>query len=331
MDPISQGVLGATAALLVSNKANRRHAAKVGCVACLAPDLDVLIKSSTDPLLALEFHRQFTHALIFIPFGGLIVAFLLWAIVYRKVPFKQTYLFATIGYATHGLLDSFTTYGTQLLWPFSNQRIAWDMVGIIDPLVTIPLLLAIIITCLTLSKKWMIGGAAFFVAYMSFGALQHHRAIEATQQIAITQNHPVSRVKAMPTIGNLIVWRSLYQSGDRYYVNAIRVSILGDIQVFKGESIPALNVTQSFPTLDKDSIQFKDIQRFSWFSDAWIVSDSQRPNTIADLRYSLQVNGIKPLWEIAVDPSQPDKHIMYQMNARGEKRDILPWDILFGE
>ncbi|WP_105901257.1 metal-dependent hydrolase [Vibrio gangliei] len=331
MDPISQGVLGATAALLVSNKANRRHAAKVGCVAGLAPDLDVLIKSSTDPLLALEFHRQFTHALIFIPFGGLIVAFLLWAIMYRNIPFKQTLLFAVVGYATHGLLDAFTTYGTQLLWPFSNQRIAWDMVGIIDPLVTLPLLVAIIMTCITLSKKWIITGSIFFAAYMSFGALQHHRALEATKQLAQFRGQEITRIKAMPTIGNLIVWRTLYQSGDHYYVDAIRVSLLGKTKIYPGDSIEVLHVSNTYPTLAQNSIQFSDIQRFSWFSDQWVVSSPYTSNSIADLRYSLQVNGIKPLWEIAVDPTHPDKHIQYQMNASGEKRDILPWTILLGE
>ena len=31
-------------------------------VAAMAPDLDALIQSSADPLLYLEYHRQFTHA-----------------------------------------------------------------------------------------------------------------------------------------------------------------------------------------------------------------------------------------------------------------------------
>ena len=43
-----------------------------------------------------------------------------------------------MGYATHGLLDSCTSYGTQLFWPFSDVRVAWDTMSIVDPLFTVP-------------------------------------------------------------------------------------------------------------------------------------------------------------------------------------------------
>ena len=35
-------------------------------------------------------------------------------------------------------------YGTMLFAPFSDMRVAWDAVGIIDPFYSIPLLLALI-------------------------------------------------------------------------------------------------------------------------------------------------------------------------------------------
>lgn len=75
MDPISQAALGALApqALLRAPTATKRHLLRVGCIGALAgmaPDLDVLIRSSSDPLLQLEFHRQFTHSLVFIPIGA---------------------------------------------------------------------------------------------------------------------------------------------------------------------------------------------------------------------------------------------------------------------
>ncbi|GAL32009.1 integral membrane protein [Vibrio maritimus] len=41
-------------------------AGALGLLSGLAPDIDVLIRSSHDPLLFLEFHRQFTHSLLFI-------------------------------------------------------------------------------------------------------------------------------------------------------------------------------------------------------------------------------------------------------------------------
>lgn len=102
------------------------QAGLLGLLCGLAPDLDVLISSSTDPLLPLEYHRQFTHSLIFIPVGGLICALVLYLLFarHRSLSFGATYLYCTLGYATHALLDSCTTYGTLLLWPFSDMRVA---------------------------------------------------------------------------------------------------------------------------------------------------------------------------------------------------------------
>ena len=50
----------------------------------------------------------------------------------------DTYMYSTIGYATHGIIDSLTSYGTQLFWPFSNDRFATNTISIIDPLFTLP-------------------------------------------------------------------------------------------------------------------------------------------------------------------------------------------------
>jgi inner membrane protein len=55
-----------------------------GMAGGLAADLDILIYSNTDPLLFLTFHRQFTHSLIFIPFGGLITALLVHWVLGRR-------------------------------------------------------------------------------------------------------------------------------------------------------------------------------------------------------------------------------------------------------
>lgn len=45
---------------------------------------------------------------------------------------------------THPLLDCFTTYGTQLFQPFSDYRVAFNVVAVADPIYTIPFLGCII-------------------------------------------------------------------------------------------------------------------------------------------------------------------------------------------
>lgn len=147
MDPLSQGVLGAS--LPQAAARSGKHIAAitvVGAIGGMVPDLDVLIRSSTDPLLFLEYHRQFSHSLFFIPIGGAITGLLLYTLFGRFLGLSRnaTLLFTTLGYATHALLDACTTYGTLLLWPLANTRFAWNTVSIIDPLFTLPLLLLVV-------------------------------------------------------------------------------------------------------------------------------------------------------------------------------------------
>ena len=140
MDPITQGTVGAAFAQSTANKNNILRIGVIGFLAGLAPDLDVLIRSSNDPILFLEYHRQFSHSLFFIPFGSLIVALLIFPLVKKSTSLKTVYIASFLGYATHGLLDACTSYGTQLFWPFSSERVTWNNISIVDPLFTIPIL-----------------------------------------------------------------------------------------------------------------------------------------------------------------------------------------------
>ena len=61
MDPLSQGAVAAVVAQQPTKFKNILVVTVLGFLSGMAPDLDILIRSSSDPLLTLEFHRQFTH------------------------------------------------------------------------------------------------------------------------------------------------------------------------------------------------------------------------------------------------------------------------------
>ncbi|MGH7830674.1 MAG: metal-dependent hydrolase, partial [Candidatus Binatia bacterium] len=75
MDPITQGLLGGVAAQSLYRKPVPRFVPWVAAVSAMTPDLDLFIRSKEDPLLVFEYHRQFTHSLVFIPFGAAFLAF----------------------------------------------------------------------------------------------------------------------------------------------------------------------------------------------------------------------------------------------------------------
>lgn len=302
MDPVTQGALGAAAAQVVAGP-RLKNAWLVGIVGGVLADADVFIRSADDPLLAIEYHRQFTHALMFIPVGGFIAA-LPWMLRRRHRKSWRLYLgVATVAYATHGLLDACTTYGTQLLWPFSSYRVALSWISIIDPIFTTALLVGVVWSARKAERLPAVIAIGFCSAYLLFGAIQHQRALAAQEQLASMREHRYDRGDAFPTIGNNLVWRSLYQSGDSLLADRVRVPWLGRPQHTAGSSV---QLQDRIPLVARSNSRLRrDYERFRWFSDGWVARDPQDSTVIGDVRYSLRTDAFEPIWGIRFRPQQP--------------------------
>ncbi|MFT5482939.1 MAG: inner membrane protein [Halieaceae bacterium] len=314
MDPLTQGVLGATLPQAMSpGKQYVASAGMLGFFAGMAADLDVLIRSNSDPLLFLEYHRQFTHSLIFIPIGGYICALILHALMGKRryLRFNHSWLFCTLGYATHALLDACTTYGTQLLWPFTDARIAWNIISIIDPLYTIPLTLGFVLSTRRRSAFIARLALAWALIYPLIGVLQRERAEAAGWELATQRGHMPMSLEAKPSIGNLILWKTVYATTDKYYIDAVRVGM--GVTIYQGQSVAKLDIARDMPWLNPESQQARDLERFRWFSNGYIAKDPDHPYKVIDIRYSMIPNEIKALWSIELFPGAAlDKHADYR-------------------
>jgi inner membrane protein len=335
MDPLTQGVLGAVAAQQLAKPKVLLSASVLGFFSGMAADLDTIFRSNTDPLLALEFHRQFTHALIFIPVGGLICAvfffFLFRGLMRRlELQFLQVWLFCTMGYATHGLLDACTTYGTQLLWPFSHVRVAWNTVSIIDPLYTLPVLFFMLLALIYRSKKWAIMAICWVIFYSVLGVVQRERAESLGWQLVQQRGHQAVSVEAKPSFANIMVWKIVYTTDTHFYVDAVRIGWRG--RYYQGHSVPRLDLQRDFPWLENSSQQARDIERFRWFSNGYIAVSPMYPNRIIDIRYSLIPNEIRGLWGIELDKAAIEsQHIRYVADRGRDKHSIATlWSMILG-
>ncbi|TGD72515.1 metal-dependent hydrolase [Mangrovimicrobium sediminis] len=328
MDPVTQAAVGAAAAQLGAPRRQYAKAAVIGALAGMAPDLDVLIRSSEDPLLALEFHRHFTHSLLFIPLLGGLCGLLLYALLGRRwqLPLRQVLLWSVLGYATHGLLDGCTSYGTQLLWPLSNHRFAWDIVSVIDPLFTVPLSIALVLAASRQSRPWLLAGVAWGALYLGVGVVQHERAVAIGEAIAAQRGHQPLKLEAKPSFGNLVVWKTVYATPERFYVDAVRPG-LGTPRVWEGESIARLDQARDFPWLGDGDQQARDIARFDHFSAGYLGIDPINPLRVVDIRYSMLPHHVAPLWGIELSPQRgPEEHVSwYAQRTRGSEalRELL--------
>jgi inner membrane protein len=307
MDILTHGLVGAALAHGAARRTDSRLAAGVGFLAGLAADADVLIGAAGDPLLTVEFHRHFTHALVFIPVGALLVSAVLWPFLRRRLPFARLYLFALLGYSLSGFLDTCTSYGTYLLWPFVNERIAFHIIGVLDPLFTLLLLAAVAVAWWRRSRTAAAIGLAAAGAYLLLGVVQHQRADALAQELAASRGHRIERAVVKPTLGNLMLWRSVYQSGGTYYVDAIRPGLLSASRTYPGGSIVDFMPQRDLPGLPADSILARDIGRFTVLSDGYVAIHPDRPNVLIDVRYSNLPHSVLPLWGIEMDLTRPDQ------------------------
>ena len=330
MDPFTQGALGLALPQAVASPDQLRSAALVGFLSGLAPDLDILIQSPKDPLLFLEYHRQFSHALLFIPIGALICALLLFPII-KNLSFKQIYFFCFLGYSTHGLLDACTSYGTQLFWLISDMRFAWYGISIVDPLLTLPMVGLIITAAIRRNPVYARFALLWIIAYLMLSMVQQDRAERAGAELAAIRGQKPVELEAKPSFGNLLVWKVIYRAGDRYYVDAVRAGI--DITILPGQSAEKLNINRHFPNVKLGTQQADDIERFRKFSSGYLARDPHHPARIIDVRYSMVPNEIDALWSIEIENlASPDDHVTFVTNradARNKLTKLIA--IIFGK
>ncbi len=313
MDLLTQGLLGASLAQAGAQKNEIRIATGVGFFAGLLADADILIQSSNDPLLTVEFHRHFTHSIFFVPFGGFIAALILWPLLRRQLSFTRLYLFCFLGYCLSGALDALTSYGTHLFWPVSEARVAFNIISVIDPIFTLILLIAVAYAC----KKDVVfaarAGLVVAGAYLLFGWVQLQRAEATAVALADSRGHVTERLLVKPTLANLVLWRSIYETEGKFYVDAIRVGLFSEPRIYPGESIKKFMIEQHFDQFSRDSVLAKDISRFTIFSGGFVATQPEHPNLLIDVRYSNLPTTIAPLWGIEMDLHDPNQHALYRL------------------
>jgi inner membrane protein len=309
MDPITQGAIGAAVAQSFSrHKRDLKLAAAAGWIGGMAPDLDVFIRSSTDPLLALEYHRHFTHALAFIPVGGALVGLFCWLVTRRRHSLPHMVLFATIGMATHGLVDALTSYGTLLLWTFSHVRISWDTLAIIDLFFTIPLLLGIFAAIRWRSHRVVRVAVAVSGLWMMFGAYQHVTLKRAQAALAAERGHTISHSRVMPllkVVNPLFSWRSVYVADEVIYVDGMTYRPFRAPHITAGGSLPRFDARALAATLPAESPLARDLRRYDWFADTLTASLPDDPTVIVDMRYGASGATLRPMWGIRITPEAP--------------------------
>ena len=120
-------------------------------------------------------------------------------------------------------------------------------------------------------EGWKRGFLAVAYLYMNPQALTSKvvmREMVLPMRSAATRRS-ISPLSAKPTFGNLLVWKTIYESEGMFYVDAVRVG-LGS-RHYLGAAIAKLDAARDLPWLQSGSQQARDLERFRWFSGDYLA------------------------------------------------------------
>lgn len=320
MDLLTHGLLGAAVAQALFTRRIPGRPWAIGMFAALLPDLDVLFALRSDPLTATLLHRHFSHALAFAPVWAL-AASLPFVFRERYRPYRGWVFSAALaGVMSHVSLDACTFYGTCLWWPVSARRVALDWVALIDPLVTLPLLLGVWYA----GRKHLTWPAAAALAlslgYLGFAALQHERAMDAQRRIAESRGHSIARGRVMPTLGQTLRWRSVYEHEGRLYADGLRLGVTPTF--FQGRSVRRLKADDLPDDIPGAARLRGEFERFEWFADGYTARSPVNPSLIADMRISLEHGDFRPLWGVRIISEDADTSLAFIHTTSSPMRDV---------
>lgn len=221
MDSVTQILLGSAVGYAALGNKLGRKSLLVGAAFGTLPDLDVLINFGGD-VENFVYHRSFSHSLIvqllLSPVFAWLIAKMHWA---KSVSLTRWSVAIFLIMSTHALLDTFTVYGTQLLWPLSHYPFGISSVFIIDPMYSLPLLFAFVALCFTRLRPYAsrINTTALIVSslYLTWSLGAKWFIDSKIQQALDKQTIVFKQFESTPSPFNTLLWRAIATTEQGHY------------------------------------------------------------------------------------------------------------------
>ncbi len=224
MDSLTQAALGAVMGELVLGRKLGWRGAAWGAFFGTLPDLDVIALPFLDAAAGIRWHRGLSHSILIMIMASLILARPV-ARCHRERGVKAVEAGWLIFWAwsTHVLIDCFTTYGTQIFEPFSDARVAMNVMFIVDPLFTLPLLIGLWMALRLPRDSWRrrrVMGISVCVSslYVMVGFAMQSWAENEISRHMKNDLLDAELVQVAPSSFNTILWRGLIETKEGYYL-----------------------------------------------------------------------------------------------------------------
>ncbi|WP_373519907.1 metal-dependent hydrolase, partial [Pricia sp.] len=255
-----------------------------GAIAGTIPDLDVLTRYFVDTVTATEWHRGFSHSIFFAVLFSPIFGWLISKIEGKsQATFVDWTRLMFWGLLTHPVLDAFTTWGTQLFWPF-DLRLAFKNIFVIDPLYTLPFLVFLILAMgqKRLSpkrKKYNQMGLFVSCSYLLVTLLLKGFAYRKFVDSLDARGIEYKAIDTRPTPFNTILWTANIDVGDGY--------LIGNYSFFDSKEIDFTAYPKNRQLLGALKEEDK-VKRLAKISEGWYtVTENNDTLIFNDLRFGL--------------------------------------------
>jgi len=271
LDSLTQIVLGAAIGEATLGKKIGNKALLYGAVAGTIPDLDVWFGSLTDTITAVEWHRGFSHSLLF---SVLLAPVLGWLVnkLERKsnLGWKPWAKLFFLGLFTHPILDVFTSWGTQLFWPF-KIRLAFNSIFVIDPLYTLPFLVLTVMVLFykrqsKMRRRLNTVGLLISTMYLSATLIIKYVVTQRFELALQDQDIVYTQISTRPSPLNTILWNANIDTPDQYLI--ANYSFF-DSQPIRFKSYPKQRNTS------RELIGFPNVKRLISISEGWYIIEQR--------------------------------------------------------
>lgn len=282
MDSFTQVLLGIATVEAIAGRQLKNKTFIYGAILGTLPDLDVAVGLFMDPVSGVAIHRGISHSIFLFLLLSPVLGWAIAKIERGKISFQRAIMVAFFGLFTHVLLDAFTSWGTQILWPLPN-RFALKTIFVIDPLYTIPLLISLVYLFKTqvdfLRKKYLFRGILISSCYLLLTCGIKLFALNKFEKALQNQHISYREIIVKPTAFNTILWNANVKTNDGY--------LLADYSLFDSKTV-SFTLYKNNEETGKEISNTKEFKKIVAVSEGWhIVSRHKNHIYFNDLRFGL--------------------------------------------
>jgi inner membrane protein len=268
MDSITHLFVGGAIAAALAPASQRRASLLAGAALNSLPDIDVLpLMLSDDPITRMVCHRGMTHSLLVLP----LVAWMLWAWFRTRggrvatAPGRWFWIFQCT-LLVHPLLDAFTVYGTQLLWPLHVRPAMWSSLFIIDPVFSLCLVVPCVVAWFArerpLAQRALTWGLVLSLGYLGLSQVAKWKVEREAERSLATLGLQDAPRFSVPMPFNILLWRVVAMTPDGF-VEGERslVADHGPMHFHRyGSDVDALEAVRDYAS----------VERLRWFNHGFM-------------------------------------------------------------